>query len=136
MSDSDPHLGTDPAPNFRQQIDREGGGITRAWWFWPAIVAMIYFAAHMITATRYGYFVDELYYLACSHHLDWGYVDQPPLIALVTWFETHVFGTSLSAIRLLPAVAGTCEVALTALIAREFGGGSFAQALAALGVLL
>jgi hypothetical protein len=30
---------------------------------------------------NYGYFRDELYYLACALHLDWGYVDQPPLIA-------------------------------------------------------
>ncbi|MBP1691952.1 MAG: hypothetical protein H6Q32_1304, partial [Bacteroidetes bacterium] len=26
----------------------------------------------------YGYFRDELYYLACADHLDVGYVDQPP----------------------------------------------------------
>ena len=43
-------------------------------------------SVHMLVSGRYGYFVDELYYLACSHHLDWGYVDQAPLIALVTWF--------------------------------------------------
>ncbi|MCK5366024.1 MAG: hypothetical protein KAR22_23775, partial [Gammaproteobacteria bacterium] len=24
---------------------------------------------------RYGYFIDELYYVACSEHLAWGYVD-------------------------------------------------------------
>ena len=28
---------------------------------------------------RYGYFSDEFYYLACSDHLAWGYVDHPPL---------------------------------------------------------
>ena len=36
---------------------------------------------HLFTANRYGIFRDELYYLACAEHLDWGYVDQPPLIA-------------------------------------------------------
>ena len=40
---------------------------------------------YFYTGRHYGHFVDELYYLACSRHLDWGYVDQPPLIALVTW---------------------------------------------------
>ena len=30
------------------------------------------FAAHMLVSGRYGYFVDELYYLTCSHHLAWG----------------------------------------------------------------
>src|ERR1019366_10409942 len=38
-------------------------------------------------------------------------------------------------IRFLPAVAGTCEVALTALIARELGAKRFAQGLAALATL-
>ncbi len=27
----------------------------------------------------YGHFSDEFYYLACSDHLAWGYVDHPPL---------------------------------------------------------
>lgn len=40
---------------------------------------------HLYAGRHYGYFVDELYYLACSRHLDWGYVDQPPLIAVITW---------------------------------------------------
>src|SRR6516164_11318497 len=70
---------------------------------------------HLYAGRHYGYFVDELYYLACSRHLDWGYVDQPPLIALITWIARMVVGDSLPAIRFLPALAGAVEVALTAL---------------------
>jgi 4-amino-4-deoxy-L-arabinose transferase-like glycosyltransferase len=81
---------------------------------------------HLYAGRHYGYFVDELYYIACSRHLDWGYVDQPPLIAVITWLERLLLGDSLSAIRFLPAVAGTAEVALTALITRELGGKRFA----------
>src|SRR5438477_9483666 len=91
---------------------------------------------HLYANRHYGYFVDELYYLACSRHLDWGYVDQPPLIALVTWIGRMLFGDSLPGIRFLPAVAGTGEVALTALIVRELGGKRFAQGLAALATLV
>ena len=90
---------------------------------------------HLYAGRRYGYFVDELYYLACSRHLDWGYVDQPPLIAAITWIARRLLGGSLPAIRFLPAVAGAGEVALTALIARELGGQRFAQGLAALATL-
>jgi 4-amino-4-deoxy-L-arabinose transferase-like glycosyltransferase len=90
---------------------------------------------HLYAGRHYGYFTDELYYLACSRHLDWGYVDQPPLIALVTWMARSVLGESLPALRFLPAVAGAGEVALTALIARELGGKRFAQGLAALATL-
>jgi 4-amino-4-deoxy-L-arabinose transferase-like glycosyltransferase len=90
---------------------------------------------HLYAGRHYGYFVDELYYLACSRHLDWGYVDQPPLIALIAWIARSLFGDSLPAIRFLPAVAGAAEVALTAVIARELGGNRFAQGLAALAAL-
>jgi 4-amino-4-deoxy-L-arabinose transferase-like glycosyltransferase len=91
---------------------------------------------HLYAGRHYGYFVDELYYLACSRHLDWGYVDHPPLIALITWIARSLFGDSLPAIRFLPAVAGAGEVALAALIARELGGKRFAQGLAALATLV
>jgi 4-amino-4-deoxy-L-arabinose transferase-like glycosyltransferase len=91
---------------------------------------------HLYAGRHYGYFVDELYYMACSRHLDWGYVDQPPLIALITWVARTLFGDSLAAIRFFPAVAGAVQVGLTALIARELGGGRFAQCLAAIGVLV
>jgi hypothetical protein len=94
------------------------------------------FLVHLYAGRNYGYFVDELYYLACSRHLDWGYVDQPPLIALVTWLVRMLLGDSLPALRFFPAVAGAAEVALTALIARELGGKRFAQGLAALCVLV
>src|SRR6202046_4977392 len=81
---------------------------------------------------HYGFFRDELYYMACGEHLAWGYIDQPPLIALIAWFARHAFGDSLFAVRLLPALAGTAVVFLTGWIARELGGGLFAQFLAAL----
>ena len=99
-------------------------------------IAALKLAVYFYTGRHYGHFVDELYYLACSRHLDWGYVDQPPLIALVTWLWRSMFGQSLAVIRLLPALAGVAEVVLTALIARELGGKRFAQALAALAVLV
>ncbi len=104
--------------------------------FAAAIVAGLKLGLHLYTGRHYGYFVDELYYLACGRHLAWGYVDQPPLIALVARFETALFGQSLLAIRILPILAGAGMVLLTALIAREFGGRRFAQGLAALAVLL
>jgi len=94
------------------------------------------FLVHLYAGRHYGYFVDELYYLACSRHLAWGYVDQPPLIAVITWLTRSLLGDSLPAIRFLPAVAGAAEVALTALITRELGGKRFAQGLAALTALV
>ena len=86
-------------------------------------LSFVVFAAHMLVSGRYGYFVDELYYLACSHHLAWGYVDQPPLIAVITWLERVTLGDSLHALHFLPAVAAGLRVLLTGLIARELERG-------------
>ncbi len=90
---------------------------------------------HLYASWYYGYFIDEFYYLACGRHLAWGYVDQPPLIAAIARLGTLLFGESLAAIRFLPALAGVGKIILTGLIARELGGGRFAQGLAALAVL-
>jgi hypothetical protein len=91
---------------------------------------------HIFTSVRhYGYFRDELYYLDMARHLDSGYVDAAPLIAVYAKVAL-LLGGSLAALRILPALAGTALVALTMLIAREFGGGRYAQFLTGLAVLM
>jgi hypothetical protein len=105
----------------------------------PAIVlyiAAIELVAQLTTAFRYGIFRDELYYIACSEHLAWGYVDQPPLIAFITWLERHIGGDSLLSLRFLPALAGAATVWLAGRMARQLGGRRYAQVLAALAVLI
>ena len=109
--------------------------------FWTSTRLVIALASakllfQLITFHGYGIFRDELYYLACSRHLAWGYVEFPPLIAVLTRAVTTVLGDSLFAIRLLPALAGAALVVLTAMIAKELGGGRFAQALAGLAVIV
>src|SRR6516165_7693324 len=99
-------------------------------------VAIAKLLVHLYASRHYGYFIDELYYLACGDHLDWGYVDQPPMVALIAKIARSLFGDSLRAIRFLPALAGAAKVLLTGLIARELGGNRFAQILAALAVLV
>ena len=86
-------------------------------------------------AFGYGFFIDELYFLACSRHLAWGYVDMPPLMPALTALSRWVFGSSLLAVRLLPSFAGAALVLLTGLVARELGGRRLAQGLAALAVI-
>jgi hypothetical protein len=83
----------------------------------------------------YGYFIDELYYLACARRLAWGYVDHPPLSIFLLRGETALLGTSIPAIRVLPALAGAALALLTGHLARRLGGGGFAQGLAALATL-
>ncbi|MGW4891967.1 glycosyltransferase family 39 protein [Kitasatospora sp. NPDC004240] len=86
----------------------------------------------MLLATRHGYHIDELYTRAASSHLAWGYIDQPPLVALVGKIEIALFGDNLFGFRVVPALLSSVAVLLAALIARELGGGSRAQVLASL----
>ena len=97
-----------------------------------AAVAALNFAFHMATAKLYGFFIDEIYFLACGEHLAWGYVDFPPLTAFQAWLTRHLFGDSAYSIRLFPSLAAAGVVLLAAAIARELGGGRFAQIVAAL----
>jgi hypothetical protein len=101
----------------------------------PVILALLQFALQTIFHGNYGYFRDELYYIACSKHLAFGYVDQPPLSIAILWVSRMLLGDSLYAIRFLPSVAGACVVVLAALMARKLGGGKYAQGLAALSVV-
>ncbi len=104
-----------------------------------AIVVALAFTkllVHLATAGVYGLFVDELYFLACGEHLAWGYVDMPPLTALQAWLARTLFGDSMLAIRLFPALAGAGLVLLAGSLARQLGGRRFAQGLAALAVLV
>jgi len=109
---------------------------------WTSACAVaVYFALaklliHFLANGQYGYFRDELYFLACGEHLDWGYADHAPLIALAAKLSRAILGDSLFAIRFLPAVAGALKVLLTGLMTREFGGGRFGVALACLCVLV
>jgi 4-amino-4-deoxy-L-arabinose transferase-like glycosyltransferase len=84
------------------------------------------------SSSAYGYFIDELYYLACARHLAAGYVDHPPLAPLVLAAVRLAFGESRLSIRLLPFLAGGATAWLGGRIARELGGGLFAIALTAL----
>lgn len=89
---------------------------------------------HLITNLfgGYGYFRDELYYLACSNHLAAGYVDHPPFSIYVLKLSTLLFGDSLFAIRIVPALCGAITVFITGLITKELGGKSYAQFLSCL----
>ncbi|MQA15748.1 MAG: glycosyltransferase [Pseudonocardiaceae bacterium] len=80
---------------------------------------------------RYGYFSDELYFLAAGQHLAWGYADQPWLVPLLARVTDEVTGGSLVGLRLPATIVTISGVVVTALIARELGGQRGAQVMAA-----
>src|SRR5512143_2092954 len=90
---------------------------------------------HLVTIQGYGYFRDEMYYLANAEHLGFGYVEHPPFIGLITALVRATLGDSRFAIRLLPALAAAATVWFGVRLAAEFGGGRFARFLAGLSLL-
>jgi len=109
------------------------GGASPAWA--PLVLlGSVTFLLHHAFGDKYGYFRDELYFLDCARHLDWGYVDHAPMIGLWAKIALLIGGT-LPALRVLPAAAGAVLVVLAGLLAWRLGGGRFAQTFAALAVL-
>src|SRR5256886_1863542 len=119
-------------------MNEESRAVNKNYSFESALIVSLSAVAllvHLLTNGRYGYFRDELYYIVCARHLDFGYVDQHPLSILLLRLSQILLGDSLFAIRLLPAMAGAATVALTGLSARELGGRGWAIALACAGSL-
>jgi len=101
---------------------------------WAIALAKLIF--HIYFNNRYGYFRDEFDYMSCGDHLQWGYVDQPPLIPFLTHFSRLLLGDSLRAIRFIPALTSSLLVPQAAAITRELGGRRYSMILTAVCVAL
>jgi hypothetical protein len=99
-------------------------------------IALAAFALHVACNNRYGYFRDEFDYIVCGRHPAWGYVDQPPLLPILSRICLAIFGDSLRSVRLVPAFTCAALIVLTGVLARELGGKRFAVALSAITVLI
>ncbi len=97
--------------------------------------AVVKFAMHMYIAPGYGFFGDELYTIALSKHLAFGYVDLPPLVPALVALSRALLGESLFAMHIFPALAGSATLVFVCLIAKEFGGKAFAVLLSAMGFI-
>ncbi len=99
-------------------------------------IALANLLVHIYFNNRYGYFRDEFDYMSCGNHLQWGYVDQPPLVPFLIHICRAVLGDSLRSIRFIPALASSFLVVQTAVLAREFGGRRFALLLSAVCIVI
>ncbi len=102
-----------------------------------ALLAAAKLVLHLIVlaASPYGLQRDAFLYFAMGDHLRFWRMDFPPFIAVMAKLQTALFGHTLAAARVFPALEGTVILVLAAMIARELGGGRFAQGLAALPML-
>lgn len=96
-----------------------GAAIRREPWLWA--VTAVTLLVHLAVAGRYDFFRDELYFIMCGRHPAFGYVDQPPLVPLLS-AATQLFGENLWLLRLPAALAAAALVPLTGAFARLVGG--------------
>lgn len=96
------------------------------------LLALGLLTLHMLTNGQYGFHRDELALIDNARHLDWGFVDYPPLTPFVARVALEVFGPSLVSVRLFAALAASLTMLLAGLMTRELGGSRFAQIVAAL----
>ncbi|MFI9387522.1 glycosyltransferase family 39 protein [Kutzneria sp. NPDC052558] len=96
-----------------------------------AIVAGLLGVALVATSGRYGYFGDELYFVAAGHHLDWGYVDQPPLVPFLALIADTLAPGSVVTLRIPAMLVTIGGVFVAAMIAWELGGSRRAQVISA-----
>jgi 4-amino-4-deoxy-L-arabinose transferase-like glycosyltransferase len=95
------------------------------------LLALALFTLHMFTNGQYGFHRDELEMIDNARHLDWGFVDYPPLTPFVTRVALELFGPPLVGVRLFAALAQSIAMVLAGLMTRELGGSRFAQIVAA-----
>ncbi|HEV7704432.1 MAG TPA: glycosyltransferase family 39 protein, partial [Gemmatimonadaceae bacterium] len=104
--------------------------------FSVAALSVFAFALHVCVdwLSPYGLQRDEFLYMAMGRHLQLWRMDFPPFIAILSQVERFMLGDSIVAIRFSSSIAAGLIVLFAALIARELGGGKFAQILAAVAV--
>src|SRR6516162_11102473 len=95
------------------------------------LIGATFAAIELALSGRYGFQQDELYFVEAGRHLAFGYVDQPPLVPLLTRV-TDLLGVNPTAVRIVPALAGGAVVVIAARFAVLFGAGRFGRILAAL----
>lgn len=98
-------------------------------------IALAALAAHLATLSRYGFYRDELYFIACFKRLAWGFVDQPPLVPLIAGLSPALHD-GLFAVRVVAAVSAGLTIVCAGAVARELGARAFGQIASAIAVAL
>lgn len=100
------------------------------------LLAIFNVALHLYFGENLEYHRDELLYFSLGLHPAFGYATVPPVIGWIAWLMQNVFGYSVFAVRLFPALMGGVMVFLISAIAKELGGSGYARILAAVGVMV
>jgi len=99
------------------------------------IFVAIKVALNLFAIGHFGFHRDEFLHLVLGDHLDWGYKEVPPFIAVLAKLTSVIFGDSVFAARIFSTVASGFIIWLTGQITVELGGRRFAITLACLALI-
>ena len=100
-----------------------------------SMLAMAGVMIHLLLFRDLGFHRDELLFFSLGQHPDFGYFSVPPMIGFLAFVLSKLFGYSLFAAKIVPALLCGVMVWLCAEMAGELGGSFFARFLAAIGFL-
>src|SRR5688572_28139980 len=78
---------------------------------------------------------DEYLYLAEGHHLDWGYLEVPPLLSVFAWL-TNLFGGGFFWVKFWPDLFGVFTLILIGKIIISLGGKHFALIIGTMPIII
>lgn len=99
-------------------------------------LALFNILIHLAVYNNLEFHRDELLYFSLGMHPDFGYATVPPMIGWVAWLMENIFGHSVFAVRLFPALMSGLMVLLVSATAKELGGSSYARILAGIGMII
>ena len=100
------------------------------------LLAVLNAVIHIVFSYNLEYHRDELLYFSLGQHPSFGYATVPPMTGWVAWLMKSLFGYSIFAVRIFPALLSILMVVLVSETARELGGSDFSRILAAIGIIV
>jgi hypothetical protein len=100
------------------------------------LLALLSVVIHLLVVNNLEYHRDELLYFSLGQHPAFGYATVPPLIGWIAWLMQNIFGYSVFAVRLFPALLGGALILLVGSLAKELGGSGYASFLSSLGLFI
>jgi Dolichyl-phosphate-mannose-protein mannosyltransferase len=133
-SGGDEGKGDDLSDNSMVAAARTGTGLRRAAWpgLWACAASIALLVMQAVAARRLELTFDEAYYTLWSRSLSFGYLDHPPMVALLIRASTSLFGGSELGVRALSLLFVGAMPALIAFIAWRLLDSKEKAALAAL----
>lgn len=105
------------------------------YYYFILIFVAIKIGLNLLAISHFGFHRDELLHLALGDHLDWGFKEVPPFIAILAKITTTVFGDSVFAARIFSTLFSGLIIWFTGQIVIELGGKKFAITLACLALI-